>query len=580
LPTTPRSWFASDFVTANLLNGELFWSGGQFFNPTGTRWHAYRPVYAAWPTTSQSAASSGGWFQWTAPATGRHPAIVVADSAGVYGTPLDAGASGELTSTGPALSAGSGAGGGAGGLYLLTTVQPMTGGTTTCGAGIGQAGLSGTIAAGTLQQPNSAADVSPFALDIQQLVGSPTAWMIQTGNVGAGDGSGHTTDGSGLAGRFQGFWTSVMPANGLTVSGLPSPVSSFTTAAASAFNSTIRDVMNLLAMPPLARAVSNTTQAIANNTPTVVTLGTESYDTYSAFASSEFTAPTTGLYLCHGIVGYAPTVASEYAAGININGTNFWGPACPSGASTGAFSPSKTQIFDLQAGDTVRLSTYQLSGGSQTIGGVQPSRLVILFLGATGTPSPLPTAPDVTRTATAGMSNASSQAYLNLVANDANFLLHRPYFLSYSTTNQTGLANNTASQLTCYNQVSGIVHATTGDNYSGWNASSQKYTAPANGWYLCIHEVYMALPTLTSTPLTIASFMPNPAGAGSWDNFQRMNANKTGNPGGATAVGLYYLRAGDTIEAGVFPFDYTSSTTSTNNNFGRNPHLDIVWISE
>lgn len=581
LPVAPYTWQSGDFLTASRLNSELYAFGGMQFQANGTRWHGYRPVYSSFPTGTNALAANT-WTVWAKPDTSvpATAVIVTADTAAIYGVSLDPGFAGALTNDGP--SAAGGAIGSPGGQYLLCGhIAQVAGGTTTYGSGLGPSGAAAPSVAGSFQQQNASRDGCAFTLDLMDIAaGGTTVW-----GQGSGGGQAQITsaDGSGETSRFQGFWASGYPANGTTVSAIPAPATAYATATPAAFNNSIQQVMRLLNMPPSLRVLSSGAQTIPNNTATQVTLGASTLDSYSGYTTAGggvYTVPLTGAYLVHGLVCWNGGVVGEVATGVNVNGTNLWGPAYPLD-NTGRISSTKTQILDLEAGDTVSLSALQITTVNAGIGASGNSRLVVLYLGALGAPAITVTPPDVTYRWTAGMPGATVESELNAtLANDLNFLVNKPYFMGYATTNQTGIAMGVNTKLAIYNNVSGLVHASNGDNYSGWNASTSVYTAPVSGWYLAVGELFMTIPSLTATPITSQLFQSSVTGASAWDWYQHMNTNANTNLGGATGVGLYYLRAGDTIASGIRTQDTSATTTSTANGAGRRSHFEVIWISE
>lgn len=203
------------------------------------------------------------------------------------------------------------------------------------------------------------------------------------------------------------------------------------------------------------------------------------------------------------------------------------------------------QIFSLNAGDTIKPITFQSSGGTVTGSATYDGAFIVAWLGMKGTPSVLPAVPDITYSWQAGTPGSSMPGLMNAhFANDLNFLAQRPYLMAYQTSAQTGIAMNSPANLNLQS-ITGIIHGDNGDNYSGWNGTSDAYVAQKSGWYLCVQETFMATPTLTVHPAHYAGFAPSVAGANGPDFFQQANAITRTNGGGAAAVGMYYLRAGD-----------------------------------
>lgn len=579
MPVAPYTWQTDDYPTASRLNGELYTYNGMQFTANGTRWHAYRPVYASYQELSITGASDTWTPYQISPVL--NSANTVADTAAIYGIPLDPHAEHAITQTGPA--GGGGLATSPGGLYLMAGYIPVAASANgPYGHGLGPVAGGTPTSQGTFQAANSHFDGCAWTADILDIASlAPGQWAYQFGGfttVCAG------TDGSGEMPRLQALWSSVYPANGTTVASVPSPATSITTMTSTALNATIQQVMRLLNMPPAMRAVSSTTQSIANNTPSVVSLGFATYDTYAGFASgTTYTVPLAGQYLCIGVVAYTG-ITGECGAGISIGGVNYWGPAT-SGTGAGRITCAKVQVFDLHAGDTVQLTTYQLTGAASIIGSAGPSRLTLIRLCGSGAPGVTTADPDVTYRWTAGMTGTQvASALTSTLISDMAFLLNPPYLTAYATAAQTGIALTTNTHITSYNTVSGIIHGTSGDNYSGWSAGNQKYTAPVSGWYLACQETFMTIPGSHSSPAVTSLLMPAPAGALTWDRFQFQNMSVATNPGGSAGLGLYYLRAGDTLQSGVLYGDTVGTTVSTSStaagSASRRPHFEIVWVSE
>jgi hypothetical protein len=263
---------------------------------------------------------------------------------------------------------------------------------------------------------------------------------------------------------------------------------------------------------------------------------------------------------------------------VNINGTIYWGPAMPT-PSNGNVSATKTQIFSLNSGDTITPVAWQNSGSTQITSPTTPCRLVIVKVSSAGTPSPLPTVPDVTYRWPAGLQPDLSTALNAHLANDLTFLTYKPYLMTYQTSATTGIPQNTATRVSM-NNATGIVHADSGDNYSGYSLSTFSYTVQRTGWYLGVGEIFMALPSQTTSPLSSFQVFVAPGGINSSDGYQSAFQTTSGNVGGCTGVCYYHLRAGDVIYPGVYTAYSSATTTGTSVSTGKNSHFELVWISE
>ena len=146
---------------------------------------------------------------------------------------------------------------------------------------------------------------------------------------------------------------------------------------AAAHNIIATDVNNFI-VPPMCRLVCAASQTITTATDTLVTLGTNEFDTDSmgtTGASAKITINTTGIYQVSYSITLGPNAGGTFrAATIVKNGTGspnagtglFWGTAPFSGAYTTTFRGSG--LLSLTAADYLQLSVYQDSGSSVLIG--------------------------------------------------------------------------------------------------------------------------------------------------------------------------------------------------------------------
>lgn len=594
MPIAPYNWQQLDFLTASRLNGELYRILGQYFGPNGTGFHAARPVYKSFISNPQGGTpvSVGTTFGPVNFGTPTNDWGVTADTSGWMGWRGDDQSRGYYGLSG--LLYGGGVTGSNGGIALMTgNVAVSTNSTQQIVTGVGDTVLR-TI--GTGQQLNSGAGIfsSPWWLDLidtNNAGKAVTTWgQVNTGTAAV---NASNQDGSGWQSRVQAAWASVYPANGTQVAALPAPASNWTSSSpvltAAYLNGTagIANVMNLLNMPPMLRAFGLASgTSLTTSTQTTCVYGTATWDTYSKYNTTThtYTVPLSGLYLVYNSFPYdaASTPGTGIQqAGVSINGTSFWGPGLPmSSAASGVTASNKVQIFSLNAGDTIVPIASQNSGSTLTGSATYQGVFIVLFLGMQGTPSPLPTVPDMTYSWAAGTPASQMPAAMNAhFANDLNFLTKRPYLMAYQSVAQTGIAMATDTAVVC-DTLQGIVHADAGDNYSGWTSgAANKYTAQRYGYYLAVQETFMAAPTLFATPWNGAGYKITPVGSTASDYYQGANSVNASHCG-AAAVSIYYLRPGDTIQPIIRTAATSATTTATFAGAGFNPHFELIWLGE
>ena len=584
MPTRPYTWQLNDFLTPTLLNGELYRSNGALFQPNGVGFHAQRPLYRSF-WGAPGAITSSAWF--SPGGTGSGSALtfpVLADTGALFGHRIDPIEGGTILLSVP--NSG-GAQGVAGGLGLVSMFAPFAAGNgADIQAGLGHVGASSPSSVGTQQVGNPTYSICPWAMDIMDLnTGTPIAQFMNS-NQSSPFASLTSTDGSGQSPRFQAHWASVYPANGTTISAIPSLTTSYsatTPLTAAMFNANIQQLMYLLNMPPLLRVASTETTSIPSGTATKINFPAATWDTYGGWSSSTdtYTVPLPGIYLVAGFVQFGIVSPSHVAAAANINGTTIWGPAVASDA--GFTAAAKVGIFDLNAGDTIQLQGFQATGS--TTNAQAGSILIVLYLGAQGIASPVPSTPDVNYSFTAGTQAQFLPGLLTShIGNDLSFLLNKPYFLGYQSTAQNN-ATEGVSKALAVDTIKGLIHGSAGDPWSGingggWNATNLNWTAPFGGWYLAVEEIFAIPPTQPNASCQ-AALAVSPAGQSTPDFFQANNCASGVSNTGAAAVGYYYLRAGDSItpmfwENGFF----NTGAVGTNVAAGTNSHFEIVFIGE
>lgn len=591
MPTPPRTWSDGpppDPVSATCLNGDLYTWNGQYFVPTGVRFHARKPIYKSTPAALVSVAATSYQFAYQGTVSD-----VVVDSSADYGINMDPAFWGAIQS---AVQAADGTAADIGGgwhlIFGTTPIATSSSSTVSFGTAISQGGTAG-YRHGAFHRGNTAHNTAPFMCDLLDL--GTHSWSMSAYN---GDSTSKNTviasDCSGKTVRFHAVWAC---SDSGTTASAPAPKQSWSagdtwTASFANGNTGVRDVLRYFNYPPCLKANTGQ-QSIPDTTATKITglvitavNGATGLDNYSGLASSTWTVPRDGIYLVHALIPYTP-FSGNVGCGIRVNGTTtYWGPGSSLNAGMNATyggTATKTQIFSLNASDTLDVMAYQTSGGSLNTLSGRNAYLVVAWLSGKGTPSPLPAVPDIAYRYTAGTPAPLNTVFNSYLANDLTFLSYRPYLLSYQASAQTGIAMATWTAVNM-DTVSGIVHADTGDNYSGWSSTNHNYVAQRTGWYLCVAEAMLAYPSLTTTPTVIAGFKVtnnNPVTAQDEYGQQNMITGTT-RPyyPGSTAVGLYYLRSGDAIQPLVYTADSSATTIATSGAAGAYPHFECVWVSE
>ena len=312
----------------------------------------------------------------------------------------------------------------------------------------------------------------------------------------------NTTNTNGFTPRIMQVWAGVTN-NGSTVSTVPAPQTSWTTAStvsSTGFTNTIQNTLNLLNYPPMLSVPQQITQSITATVNTVIAFtSSPAVDNYNSFntGTSTVTIKLSGIYFCHARINWSGSqTTGTRLAGFVVNGTHIFGgnyPAVPTGNGTGV---SITRMLDLNAGDTVQV--FGLSSVSTSLNSTgSANKWDLIWMCPSGAvPVSGLTPPDVYGFRFAAGTPAAQlpSLFQSKLGNDLNFILYRPYLTVYQSVAQTGLPNNTFESITM-NQVQGPIHGTLGDNYGGWNAGSNYYAAPVAGWYLVVAEYSMAVQT-------------------------------------------------------------------------------------
>ena len=606
MPTQPSPWYSGP-LSPQQLNLSLYSYDGSGYGATGILFHSHRLIMAESMTQCRAlTVSSGGtWniFQGT-----NTTAFNIVDTACLFGlgaeypgvnavyhfVPQALGANGVAGTSTPAT----------GGNYLAAHFATgAAAGATPAAIGAGmyvQAGTAASVfsAQGVIQAHSTGHTGMSMYLDLINTGTNNNTWkpagFYADNSLTTETPAASSTDTAGFTPRDLWVWAGVT-VGGSTVSSVPTPQASWTgPVTSSLMNGPSGPVqaLTLLNNPPALRVSQALTTSISNNSATTVPFTTHgTIDTYSAFgtATSTYTAPLSGLYLTFPTVSFASNATGARYAGLSVTSgtvtTALQGPAyAASGA--GAMSVTGVRVLDLNAGDTVKATAYQNSGGALNLGGATwNSRLCMLYLcpySAGGVNSFTPPA-----TAFHWMAGFPASAIPGLLTehlgNDLNFLVNRPYFTGYQATAQTGLTVGTWTAITI-DTVAGLIHGSPGDSYAGWSAYSNSYAAPVAGWYLVISEVYAALPTLTTGYLSAGIKIPTSGGIApstSPDWYQTVFFPLTSGPvPGAAAVGCYYLNAGEAVQPVALTQSWVSGTWSTASAAATRSQFTCLWLSE
>lgn len=423
-----------------------------------------------------------------------------------------------------------------------------------------------------------------------------TAPVIGPGG-GGGGGLGANNGGAGMDGQLILTWTGASGA-GYGTPPSPQPYASWsptTTVGTTSADDVdingpagITDVVNYLASPPVFRIADLSAPSVPSGTLTPVSFTGDSatVDTYAGWSSGSYRVQRSGIYLFHGLGCFAANTAGTRQVGVTVNGTTYWGPGYAA-ASAGATHATKTVILSLVAGDTVSLAVRQDSGSALTLSATSATRFFLTWLCNAGPPQGNWVPPDTTYRWVSGTSPAELPGlFQNHLANDLGFLVNRPYLLAYQSVGQSGLPVGSFSTVTM-DSVSGIVHGDNGDPWSGWTpGAGNLYTAPVDGWWLTVAE-YLTGPSSSAGATVTAGIQPSTSGgvtpAYPVDWWQANVATPSASVGGgATAVGLSYALAGETLTPAVmgsgFPSPYPTLTGQQNSGVAASSFA-AVWIS-
>jgi len=616
MPVPPGAWLQDGMISAQQLNTDLYSFDGTGMAANGILFHTHRPAVlevmgAGAATVAGAAVNSQPRGVWSNLGSfkGLGTAYAVLDTSALFGLGSDNPAqyatfeSGYVAST---LNGTAGAKKTSGG-WVLAWVFPSLGhpsAPTSPGTGCGFYQKGSPVSYGVIQTGSTSRDDCPFCLDLLNTGGAVFSPAVFCGSSNAA-GFSVAANGTGTCGempRMGGFWVSVsQDGAALTVTSPPSIPVTYTPATQitqASFGSNISAICNFLNYPPCLRVSQQLTTTVTAGTYTTVPFtATPSVDSYAGFSttSSTYTVPVSGVYLVHANVIFSGNSTSgNRAAYLLVNGTRVFGGnyLANSQQYMGTGTPI-TRILDLRAGDTIQVGVY--STASTTLG-TYPSRLVVCWLSALGSGLGY-TVPDTTWRWTAGTPGSQLPAlFTRYIGNDLNFLVSKPYALAYQATAQPlTLGSWTAVRM---DTVAGMIHGSPGDNYGGWSTSLSAtiggtkvpglagYQAKVPGWYLVFHETSVTVSP--SSPAEVVAGIICPTSGGipqptdstgtQVDWYQHVQCGGlSGGPPAATAIGLYYLAAGEYVIPAVMPQDNPSSPSTSISSY--NSSFGCVWVT-
>ena len=612
MPVTPSVYNGNLPVTAGQINQDMFSYDGTYFAAQGTMFHANKPTaheaFTAFNVLPKSS-PTGTWLTYGG-ALGN--AISIVDTSALFGVGADLpGTQATYYSLGVTAPGSSGIPGQRGGWVLMfqtMTNDVFTGTPSALGAGWAQI-ASGTTSSvirqnvGTIQAGNALHKSCAFAVDlfpITSLTGpfAPSALVADPASKAFTVVSNTAPNSVGQTPRFTQIWAACDQNNGATVSSIPAPQTVFTSSTPIShqlLNNTINQTLTLLNYPPVLNVSANLSHTIPTSTVTTIQLGANSkIDTYHGWntGSNTYTVPLSGVYFVHATVIFGiGSTSGTFQCGLTVNGSNINGPNYPPAMTNGKMQTgvSITRMLDLNAGDTVKVFGFTTMAGGTNLSNVYYSRLVMTWMNAISASSGQTwTAPDVHgQLLQAGTPPGTGTGQLvpvfnSKIANDLNFCLNKPYLLARQATAQTSLANTTFVTINM-DTINGPIHASVGDNYSGWDATNHRYQAKVPGWYMALGEFSMVPNASTAGTLVAALAVPSsgglaPAGGalGPPDWYQELVPVTTGNPSAATALGLYYLNTGETIQPQVQWINASGTFGTSVSSF--NSTFSVLWI--
>ena len=560
----PPSRYMPGPVASQQLNTDLYGYPG---TPSGVVFHGNRPLLSETVITGATYSP----LTWQAVNQAGIAAYSVIDTTALFCAGADTPGTGSRFRFGNTVPASGGAVGNMGGWWLNWNF-PVTGNVTAPPAAVGAGQTSGgtfTNDPGTVQYggTSTASLNCPWFLDITQAGSGVTFspafyWLNATTPVIKGN----TADTSGTASRMGWLWQCVST-GGSALAAVPSVAQNWSTVTSANLNG-MGSALALLNNPPSLRVSGTLSQSFTNNTLAAVTFaGAPNLDNYAGWstATSAYTVPLPGLYL------FSPTVAWGTASSsgdrwagllVSAGGTvpayrsgSYKATAVGPGVSgVGLTVASKATVLSLNAGDTVSAYGQQNSGVTVPLYNGYRSRLMGTWMAPrAGAGTVLTWTPPVTgyRFQAGALSGTALTAALNSrIGNDVNFLLNRPYFTGFQQTAQSGFGDNSGWHQVTIDTLGALPRGGNGDSYGGWSTADSWYAAQVPGWYLVIADLYATAPAGTAGTLSAGIYVSSSGGitpAFSPDSYQQVCSPDTAFQPGATAIGMYYLAAGEYV---------------------------------
>lgn len=619
MPIPPSTWQTNTPVSAGQLNQDMYTYDGSYFSANGVFFHSNRPIcqetYGL--VTTVGSQPNGQWVQWGGI---KGEGFSVIDTSALFGIGCDSPGHGAFfRSSGVTAVGSSGSPGVRGGWVLMVNFLAVSTGSSTVKASTGAGWFINNAASvndvGCIQPSSSFKSNASFAINLFN-VGTATGYynpgtFMADPNSHQFTAQSNTVNTCGETSRFSQIWCGVN-ANGSTVSSIPAPQTTFTATTpitSTLLNNTIQQSLQLLNYPPMLNEAGGLSATVTNNSATVAPFvsGNKIIDNYNGmnYTSHFYTVPLSGLYFCHANILLASALTTgNCAAGFFVipNGstarTTFFGGnyGVTQNANVQNGCPI-TRMFDLQAGDQVAAFGYQNSGSSSAFGSMYHSHFIMVWMGALSAPSTSltwtpPDTSGVLMQAGNPPGTGTGQMvplFQSKVANDLNFLINKPYFMAQQKTVQTGLSANVFHTVTM-DTVGGQVHGSAvfdADNYNGWTTgASNAYVAQQPGWYLVLAEVGITPNASTagsvmagircpvSGGLTVPTSSNSPP-----DWYQEMVATQVPGPSAPTALGLYYLLAGESVSPQIQWQPNTGTGTFSTDVTSFNSTFSVVWVS-
>lgn len=184
------------------------------------------------------------------------------------------------------------------------------------------------------------------------------------------------------------------------IAGLPVPspaaFSDVTEITGAFMNANVRDAVNFLAFPPMARLKNEgNSQSVPSGADTAVTWVASNFsgfnsDNYGGWSSgtnpSRYTFPVSGRYYVYGQVAWPSSNSGQWQCGLRVNGTSTWygTRTSPPTTSTAGMILTAERHLRVSAGDYVEVTGTQTTGSPVSLATTSPSysKLIVLWRGA------------------------------------------------------------------------------------------------------------------------------------------------------------------------------------------------------